>query len=495
VTWSHPAYEAVARLVNTRAGLHFLPSRHDSAELGIRRGMAHAGVAELGRYLALIQADAAVFDALINELTIGETYFFREPDQFGFIRNEVLPEVRRRRGPEAVVRAWSAACASGEEAYSLAILFQQEGLAGRAQILATDVSRAALARAQSATYSNWSLRGAGAATAQPYLTRRGDRHVLDEKIRRRVTFDHLNLALDVYPSAATNTVGMDLILCRNVLIYFDQETVGKVAARLLESLAPGGWLLTASVDPPLRVAPPFEAVVTGVGVFYRRSLEGIGATSEDRKWDSVPSTQYPVPSTQYSVLSTQYSVPSTASPTQPHPDTISPTIPKPSLDPLTEARTALGRGDYARAAALTGNLLTDAPAALLHVRALANVDAVLAEQACAAVVGQSLSTELQYLHAVLLLNLGRNAEAIVALRRVLYLDRSLASAHFTLGSLLKQQGDLAGARRAYRNARDLCLKLPTEEVLLLSDGEQAGRLIEAATFQLAILEAKGKAII
>ena len=82
---------------------------------------------------------------------------------------------------------------------------------------------------------------------------------------------------------------------------------------------------------------------------------------------------------------------------------------------------------------------------------------------------------------------------MLALRRVIYLDRSLAMAHFTLGSLLKQQGDRKGARRAYRNARDLCAGLPAEEIVLLSEGQSAGRLAEAAVFELANLESVGRA--
>ncbi len=158
MTWSDPAYEGIANLVNLRTGLKFLPSRHDSAELGMRQAMARAGISDASRYHALLLGSPAAFDDLVCELAVGETYFFREPAQFEFIRHEVLPEFRRRR-PEATIRVWSAACASGEEAYSLAILLEEEGLAAQAQILATDISHRSLARARQGTYTTWSLRG------------------------------------------------------------------------------------------------------------------------------------------------------------------------------------------------------------------------------------------------------------------------------------------------------------------------------------------------
>ena len=92
-----------------------------------------------------------------------------------------------------------------------------------------------------------------------------------DKIRRRVVFEYLNLALDFYPSFAAGVWGMNLIMCRNVLIYFDRETIRGVARRLYDSLAPGGWLFTAASDPPLAQDAPFETVGTDAGVFYRRS--------------------------------------------------------------------------------------------------------------------------------------------------------------------------------------------------------------------------------
>ncbi len=121
--WTHPAYEALARLLGRHAGLHFPADRAEAAESGFRRAMSRAGVREPAEYQVLVEGDARALADLVVEMTVGETYFFREPAQFAFLRREVLPDLRRRRG-EAVIRAWSAGCASGEEAYSLAILLE-----------------------------------------------------------------------------------------------------------------------------------------------------------------------------------------------------------------------------------------------------------------------------------------------------------------------------------------------------------------------------------
>ncbi len=483
MTWTNPAFEAVADLLVRRTGLVFGPTRRDGAEAGMRRAMGRAGVREPERYRDLLEADADALDDLVVELTVGETYFFREPAQFRFLRREALPDLRLRLGLGAPVRTWSAACASGEEAYSLAILLQEEGAAPHSQVLATDISRAALTKARRAVYGAWSLRGEGAAAAAPYLRPDGGRFVLDDRIHRRVRFEYLNLALDVYPSLVTDVWGMHIIFCRNVLIYFNPETIAAVARRLYETLAPGGWLLTAASDPPLAGHARFETVTTDAGVLYRRATGG--GCFEVARPTRTPVVPF-VPVEPPAALPMPPPPPVVVA--HPPPSTLHP--PPVPADPLAEARKALAEGDYERAAEWTRDRPDDAAACLLNVRALANLDAARGERACAAAAARHpLSTELQYLHGVLLATLGRAGEAAQAVRRALYLDRSLAVAHFTLGSILERMGDAAGARRAYRNARDLCRARPADEPAPLSDGEPAGRLARAAAAQLAILDA------
>jgi chemotaxis protein methyltransferase CheR len=208
--------------------------------------------------------------------------FLRQPERFEFIRRHVLPEIQRRCGPDHVVRAWSAGCASGEEAYSLAILFKQEGLGDRSTILATDISRLALQCASEAAYGVSSLRGMPEEVIRRYFHRRGYREVLDERIRSQVTFRYSNLAARECMDDCGPVQGMDLILCRNVLIYFDRESVRQVARRLFDSLAEGGWLIAGASDPPLAEDAPFETVVTDRGVVYRRGRAPVRTTGSQR---------------------------------------------------------------------------------------------------------------------------------------------------------------------------------------------------------------------
>ena len=486
--WSHPAYEGVAQLLRMRTGLEFSPNRFDSAEAGIRRAMGRAGASDVADYLRLLQGERIADDDLIAELTVGETYFYRDPAQFEFVRDTILPELRRGKGADPTLRAWSAGCASGEEAYSLAILLTEQGLAARAQILGTDISRSALRQARAGTYRQWSLRALEEPLRARYFRPRDDQWELVEPIRRRVRFEHLNLAHSHYPSLCSGVWGMDLIFCRNVLIYLSPDAVRAVGTRLIASLSEGGWLIAGAADPPLGAVEGCQSVVTPHGVFYRR--EG-RARPDPRPVRVAASAVPPLPAPRQPEAwpAAAASLPAPHAPRAPEPPAVT-ARPARSGEPLELARKAMGDGDYRRAMELTDGLAPDAEACALHTRALANLGQP--ERALRfvrdALQGFPLAVELQYLRAVLCMECGALDEAAQAVRRVLYLDRTLAVAHFTLGIILRRLGDLPGARRAYRNALAQSAALPQDAPLRLGEGERPDWLTEAARVQLALLE-------
>src|SRR5690606_32707684 len=224
----------------------------------------------------------------------------------------------------------------------------------------------------------------------------------------------------------------------NVLIYFDAPTVARVARGLAETLAPGGWLLTGAADPPLGEHADLEPVVWRDVVVYRRR-----------------SARLPI---------------------RPPRETPAPARPRPSrpAPPRPEATPPKRHPEPAAA----------------RVRALADRAPEDALRECAAALrAEPLSAELHHVDAVLRLGLGDEAGAEASLKRALYLDPSLAVTHFVLGSVLRTRGDLHGARRSFRNARERAGALPADAALPLSDGETAGHLADAARAQLEALDA------
>jgi chemotaxis protein methyltransferase CheR len=469
--WSSPAHEAIYRLVRARTGLVFPASRVTEAEAGIGRAMHKTRIADVPSYLQRLEAGAADLDELVAELTVTETYFFREPEQFEFLRSRVLPGLVQPGSSEPVARVWSAGCASGEEAYSLAILLDQAGFGDRTHVLATDISRKALAKARDASYRAWSFRGVDPRIVRRYFRSAGDLQVLEPRIRERVRIEQLNLALDTYPSLANGTWRMDLILCRNVFIYFDSAVVRAVARRLYDCLAPAGWLITGSSDPSINEEGLYESVVTPAGVFYRRGLQS------PRMASAVPVELEPPRPSDPPVrpVREEYVAPLAAVATA-------------ANDPLAEATSAFERGAYTRAVELARKL-PDIGAAVLCVRALANARGPgIAERAASdAALRHPLAPEIHLLHGVLLLDLHRYAAATQAVKRALYLDRTIAFGYFLLGVGLSRLGDFEGARRAFGNARDMCARHAPDEILAFSDGQRAGRFAEAVTAQLELL--------
>ncbi len=470
-----PASElaAIADLVSERTGMILPQARHCDLEMAAHDLMSRNNVTSPEAFVDDLRTDEALLEDLIGTVTVAETYFFREPGQFAVIRDEVIPVLQSPRDGGQGIRVWSAGCATGEEAYSLAIVFEQAGLAARTSILATDISRQALARARAAVYGAWSFRGAGAHLARPYLHPVGGRFRLAERLRRRVTFAFLNLAQDSYPAAATNTQGMDIITCRNVLIYLDGQTVCDVAQRFHAALAPGGLLFTGPSDPILSSHAPFETVMTPSGLVYRKPA-ATGSAARLALSSISPGIE---------VEAETLPEPSAAEAAEP--------IERPVAyprDPLVEARRVVARRDDANAPWLAEVRPADVSAAALGLRATANRgDAGSAATAAAALRQHPLSQELGFLHAVLLFDQGLLGEAERALKRLLYVDSSLAVAQFLLGTTLHRMGNLEGAERAFRNARDMAARRPADEIVALSEGEQAGRLAKAAAAQVRMV--------
>jgi len=209
--------------------------------------------------------DGSELRRLIEALTVHETYFFRELAPMRELV-DYLARVVEQRG---YARVWSAACATGEEPYTLAMLLDERGILPEVKIIATDISAAALARARSGQHSRRSLRdGHPVATATRYLEVSGSTVTVSASIRSAVQFERLNL---VDPAAIASLGVFDVILCRNVLIYFGDQRVQSVAASLASALHPDGLLAVGVSESLLRAGTSLMCEERGGAFFYRRA--------------------------------------------------------------------------------------------------------------------------------------------------------------------------------------------------------------------------------
>ncbi len=235
---SDPEFKLLRDWVYAQAGINLSPAKKPLVMSRLQKRLIHFGLNSFGEYHQLITAGVERTEPQIalDLLTTNETYFFREPKHFDFLRDRALPA----RLPGTTFRVWSAACSSGEEAWSIAMLLASHLAPGTWEIMGSDISTRVLARAQSAHYAmeraehiprtlltRFCLRGVG--------SQEGTFRIVPD-LRRRVSFRQVNLI------APLPDVGLfDLIFLRNVLIYFDMETKAAVVRQLCSALRPGGF--------------------------------------------------------------------------------------------------------------------------------------------------------------------------------------------------------------------------------------------------------------
>ncbi|SMC20804.1 CheR methyltransferase, SAM binding domain [Desulfacinum hydrothermale DSM 13146] len=285
---SHEAREVSARVrsyARSRLGLQIPDSKVRDVLLRLTMAARDAGFRDAVSYAGhLFSSDGSEErdKVLASVLTVGETYFFRDRPLLEVLETTVLPEIiaRRRKETDPVLRLWSAGCSTGEEPYTLAMIAHRF-LASHPDwdfsVLATDVNDLALARARLGRYRPWSFRSPVPAPYEKYLRRENGRRRIGPELRRKVVFRRLNLAQDDYPSPETQN--MDLIFCRNVLMYFDPAVRTAVLDRLHRCLADGGYLVTAAAELTYVDKTCWERIQFPRAVLFRKKWEKDPATA------------------------------------------------------------------------------------------------------------------------------------------------------------------------------------------------------------------------
>jgi chemotaxis protein methyltransferase CheR len=225
----------LSEFIVAQLGLHFPPERWADLERSLLAAATNFGfrnVNEFSRWLLMTSLTKPQIGQLASHLTVGETYFFREPRSYEILESDILVKlIQARRNGERRLRLWSAACATGEEAYSLAITISRaiSDLENwNVTILATDINPLFLQKAMTGIYTSWSFRNTPEWIKNYYFDKQENgRCAITPQIKRLVTFAPLNLVEDVYPSLLNNTNAMDIIFCRNVLMYFAPEQINR----------------------------------------------------------------------------------------------------------------------------------------------------------------------------------------------------------------------------------------------------------------------------
>jgi chemotaxis protein methyltransferase CheR len=540
LTVTSKALQQLSSLLLERAGLKITPDGYHSLRLALSTRMPVVGIVNAEEYVKMLRSAEDELRSLLPLVTVGHTEFFRDPKQFRALESRILPDALwKARRENRRVSIWSAGCATGEEPYSLAMVLAEQGaLPIEVDLWATDLNLAAVEAAKQGRFSARRVAGMHGDRRTRFFRPVEEGYEIVSSLKDYVRFDGQNLAVPVFEKVKPES--LDLILCRNVIIYFDLPTIRALMDRFLAALRPGALLLLGYSESLFKVYDRFEMVEMEGAFVYRRPVKPL-APRVPGSTASTKSTSAMLPSTRAlkTTLETSARTPSVSSggpaprkteaPASKAPEAslASPaaTASEPPRKPLEASavgaeagRTRTGempawslmlapgerlnaavrmieRGDFVSAVATVEQLLADEPGHLDALLTLGNIYSlsgrvVDARDAFAQAINREpLCVEARVFGGLAELQAGELAEARAELGKALFLEPSLAIGHYLMAQVHERLKDNEAARRHYRNAISQ-LRFPQRQLAghypELPDSAEA--ISRAARYALAALE-------
>ncbi len=265
-----PGFLALLKKIEREKGFRCSSYKDTCLRRRISVRMRAKSAATFADYAEILDTDQSEYDRLIQALTINVSRFFRNPETFACVATKVIPELIAARSP--LIRVWSAGCATGEEPYSLAVLFREHAISAgdeksldRLRIIASDVDREALAVASRGRYADTAFVDTPPAVVERYFPVENGMHTVVPEIRNLVTFEQRDLLDGTGPGGR-----LHMIICRNVIIYFTRESQERLFERFHDLLLPGGFLVLGKVETLLGRSRELFAPVSSRERVFRR---------------------------------------------------------------------------------------------------------------------------------------------------------------------------------------------------------------------------------
>lgn len=476
-----PLLSRFLALIAARTGLHIRDKDHNEFCRELTQRMKALKVAHPEAYLQKLEAEEGItggeWTRLLPRLTNGESYFWRDKGQFSLLQSRLLPELIAARATTRSLRLWSAGCSTGEEPYSLAMLVDglmpdREGW--NISILGTDINEESLTKARRGHYGAWAFRGVDPAIKNRYFEPTAQGYQINDKMRAMVRFAPCNLRSNDYPSLALGIHDFDLILCRNVLIYFGPQAIVHTLKRFAMCLREGGYLLTGHAELANHDPSPLRARSFAESVAYQcckpEAAPSAGSNLIAVTHFAPVKTQVTAPlapTPQRTLLSpvAPLSVTSRPAASPPPPVVSSPVRSGPEAQKLCEnARQNANLGRYDEASRLCR-------------------EAIAQDATCA---------EAYFIWAQVEGESGQRDTAKDLFKKVVYLAPSHFDAHLELAAIYDQESDAPRARREREAALRLLSALSPDAALASHPGARAAELVAYLQSQLEVPAAKGR---
>ncbi|SMG35265.1 CheR family methyltransferase [Dethiosulfovibrio salsuginis] len=389
------------------------------------------------------RSDRTFVEVISPYITVGETYFFRDRKILSSFKEDILPSLVS--SPKRPIKVWSAGCSTGEEPYTLAMIMEDStlGLGGGFRVYGTDLNESSLKKARRGIYGKWSFRGMNDTEITRYFDPFEDGFFqVKGRYRSAVSFDSANLVASATPWRSGE---IDVIFCRNVMMYFDDDSRKKVLEGFLEALSPEGWLVVAACETSLMEESHFYPVHLGGQTFFRpfeseppfcAFPSEVGGESHESPWGNENDDDYEEYETGlYEPL-----------PVDPRADS---TEPEADIPDIGLIHSLADRGETERALELCLSL------------------------------GNSTDPYIHYLTSIIYQDMGDLDGAKETLRKALFLDPSFVMAHYSLLGIAISEGNQRERSRHVRNLRELLLGMPGEETVPYGDGATAKDLLSA----------------
>lgn len=492
----------IEQYIMQQSGLYFKEHSLKGLRRVVNRKMGAAGCATAEEYLRFLMFHPGGEDAfreLLNEITVKHTFFFRNKPQFKVLTDKVLPELQqeKRLNGSRSIRLLSAGCATGEEAYSLAITLL-ETVADPAnwnlEVVAADISTTALKASRKGVYTKRALRHVDTPRLQKYFNKetardgiRDDtRYRVAAEVRNIVRVEHLNLSEERFPR------GFDVVFCRNVLIYFSRDSIAGVIRRLNESLNPGGYLFLGHSESLLGRSKTFELIDVPAAAVYRKvtaasiAVPAVSADTSAADTSLPPGSYLPAdPVVLFTAVKPASELSSfEVTPGRPRTGESPSVDDRSALDTFLDARACFELKQYPEALRLCRRAVeldrSLDEAHVLEMNILANTGLVdeSIEKALYIIDRFPTAPGLHFMLGILYFRNGQASRAREAFKKEIYLDPGSALAYMNLAGVCRRENKAQEAGRNLKNAIKALEERPRDEVVELSGGFTVGLLMD-----------------